>query len=202
MRTARNISVTLAAVAMLIAVGVGAAQNEPAVEVTQPGTWVTKAETDNMTVVVGYRMAATSPRQDWLLVELAVSGRAGKTATIRREDIAVVAPDGTRIPLTDQATFGKAYNELRSYLRRMMVTRDPLGYFPPLRRSCDLQFLTEPGRKVVFDQVQVDNWRVCDGVLAFRLPHGFQPGTWTLVIDQPEGPIEMPLDLVSGASKN
>jgi len=202
MRTARNNTMALAVVAaVLVAVAVGAAQVAPDAEVTHPGTYVTKAETENMTVVVGYRMAATSPREDWLLVELAVSGRAGKTATIHREDISVVAPDGTRIPLAGQAEFGAAYNNLRSYLRRMMVTRDPLGYFPPLRRACDVQFLTEPGRKVVFDQVQVDNWRVCDGILAFRLPKGFQPGTWTLVIAQPQGEIRMPMELTA-AVKN
>ncbi len=196
MKTAHNTMLALATVAALLAaVTVGATQKAPDVTVTQPGEYVTKAQTDSMTVVVGYRLAATSPLDDWLIVEMALSGRAGKTATVHRSDLFVITPDGTRIPVTDQKTFAESYNSLRSYLRRMMVTRDPLGYFPPLRRYCDLQFLTEPGRKVVFDQVQVDNWRVCDGILAFKLPNGFQPGPWILVIKRPDGEIRMPLDL-------
>lgn len=196
MRITRNVIVVMSVLAMVLSVMPAAAgeAGTPA-KVTQPGTYVTKARTDNMVAVVGYRLAATSPRDDWLIVELALSAHGGKTATIRREDVWVIAPDGTRVPLAGQKEFGAAYNDLRSYLRRMVVTRDPLGYFPPLRRSCDIQFFAEPGRKVVFDQVQVDQWRVCDGILAFKLPGGFTPGRWTLVIRQPQGEIHMPMDL-------
>lgn len=196
MTIARNVILTMGVLAMVLsALPAGAGEPGPPAEVTQPGSYVTKAETENMVAAVGYRLAATSPRDDWLIVELAVSAHGGKTATIRREDVWVIAPDGTRVPLAGQKEFGAAYNGLRSYLRRMVVTRDPLGYFPPLRHYCDLQFFTEPGRKVVFDQVQVDQWRVCDGILAFKLPGPFTPGRWTLVIRQPQGEIRMPLDL-------
>ena len=200
MRTARTVIVIMSVVAMALWSAPAMAGNSGSVaKVTQPGTYVTKAKTDSMIAVVGYRLAATSPRDDWLLVELAVTAHGGKTATIQRKDVSVITPDGTRVPVAGQKEFGTAYNSLRSYLRRMVVTRDPLGYFPPLRRYCDLQFFTEPGLKVVFDQVQVDQWRVCDGILAFKLPNGFKAGRWTLVIRQPQGEIRMPLDL--GPSK-
>lgn len=196
MRIAPNKMAALSiAAAVLLATPVLAGNSDEPVKVTRPGTFVTKAETDNFVAAVGYRLAATSPRNDWLIVELAMSARGGKTATIRREDVQLIAPDGTVVPLADQKAFGASYNELRSYLRRMVVTRDPLGYFPPLRRYCDIQFFTEPGRKVVFDLVQVDHLRVCDGILAFQLPKGFVAGTWTLVMQQPEGAIHMPLIL-------
>ncbi len=196
MRIAPNKMAALSiAAAVLVTTPVLAGNSDGQVKVTRPGTFVAKAETDHFVAAVGYRLAATSPRSDWLIIELAASARGGETATFRREDFQVVAPDGTVIPLADQRTFGASYTELRPYLRRMMVTRDPLGYFPPLRRYCDIQFFTEPGRKIVFDQVQVDHLRVCDGMLAFQLPKGFAAGTWTLVIQQPEGAIHMPLIL-------
>ncbi len=196
MRSAHKMIVVMSVLTIVLSAlpAVAGESGSPAT-VTQPGTYVTKAKTDNMVAVVGYRLAAVSPRDDWLIVELAVSAHGGKTATIHREDIWVIAPDGTRVPLAGQKEFGTAYNGLRNYLRRMMVTRDPLAYFPPLRHYCDLQFFTEPGRKVVFDRVQVDQWRVCDGILAFKLPGTFTPGRWTLVIRQPQGEIHMPLDL-------
>jgi hypothetical protein len=159
------------------------------------GEYILRQNLPDAITVLGYRYAANNHGIDWLILELAVSSPNGQRATIKRDDVFVRSPDGTKIRLASQKAFGEAYGSLAGNLRQADIVRDPLGYFPASRQECQLRFFSAPGEAVVFEEVTVDDRRVCSGRLFFYVPGGVQPGRWTLNIDLEETTIRIPFQL-------
>jgi len=161
------------------------------------GDYILRNAAKDVEVVMGYRHAAKNLGQEWLVLEVALSAPTGETATIKRENIFVRAPDGTRVPLATQEEFGEAYSGLRARLRQADIQRDPMDYFPPSRQPCGLELFAEPGTAVTFQQLSVDWKRACEGKLFFRIPGGVQPGRYVLGMDLEESQIRIPFSLES-----
>jgi len=147
------------------------------------GQYVLKQFGPELWTVLGYRFANSQIGDEWMIIEVGLSSPNGQTATVKRENVFLRAPDGTHVPLPTQKAFNEAYGSLRPIIAKADVDRDPLDYFPPSRIGCAIQFFVTPGGGVSFDEVTVSDRRGCYGRFYFGVPGGIQPGRW--VRDRP-----------------
>jgi len=163
--------------------------------VDELGRFILRQKGPEIDTVLAFRHAASSIGNEWLLLEVALSSPTGASGTVKREDVWVRTPDGTKIPAASQKLFGQAFRELRADIEAANVKRDPMDYFPPNRRPCSVQFFVEPGSGVAFDEVILNDRRACEGRLFFRVPGGIDPGRWTFGIDLEESNVRIPFNL-------
>ncbi len=159
------------------------------------GEYLVKYQEADVELVIGFRYASLNPGEEWLLLELAITSPSGRSAEIKREDVFVRTPGGTRIPLASQEDFSHAYGGLRPKLRKADVGRDPMDYFPPSHQPCRVEFFAIPGQAVTFGQLTVNDLRACEGRLFFMVPGGVQPGKWVFGMDLVESKIRVPFNL-------
>jgi hypothetical protein len=182
----------------VIVIGLGACAtgrptDTPGVE--EMGQYVRKYTGPEIEVAVGYRYAATNPGDEWLMLDAAITGVHGSVTEIERDNIWARNPKNEKIALARQEDFNQAFGELRPKLRKASIAHDPLDYFPPNRTECRVGFFATPGENVVFDQVTVDQDRVCMGRFYFRVPGGVIEGRWVLGIDLKESKIRIPFHI-------
>jgi hypothetical protein len=184
-------------VALAVVSTVGCASTAPTgtSEVGEVGEYLMRQRGPDLEAVLGYRYAAQSQGEEWLLLEVALTSPSTRDATIERDDIFVRTPDGKRIPLATQEEFGRAYGGMQAKIRQANIMRDPMDYFSPRRRPCQIQFFAAPGAAVTFDRVTVNDRRACTGKLFFKVPGGIQSGRWMLGIDLVETSIRIPFKI-------
>jgi hypothetical protein len=163
--------------------------------VEQLGQYLMRQKAAEADVVVGYKHAAQTLGDEWLLLELAITSPSGESAKFERENIWVRTPAGVQVPAASQKAFGEAYGKMRSKISQANVARDPMDYFPPNRLPCSLDLFVTPGEGVAFDQVTVNDRRACQGKLFFYIPGGVQPGRYVLGMDLEEDEIRIPFTL-------
>lgn len=186
-------TVLLGAVVAAAACSSAVPTETPGVE--QVGQYLMRQNGSEADVVVGYKHAAQSLGDEWLLLELAISSPSGESAKFERENIWVRTPAGVQVPAASQKAFGEAYGSMRNTIAQANVARDPMDYFPPNRQPCTLDLFVAPGEGVAFDQVSVNDRRACQGKLFFYIPGGVQPGRYVLGIDLQEDEIRIPFTL-------
>ncbi len=162
--------------------------------VERVGAAVLRYRGPELEAVLGYRFAAGNLGEDWLILDLAMSGAAGEAVEVQRRDISLRTPGGQTVPLATQEEFSGEFGRLQSRIYRSLVAADPLDYWAG-RMPCDLGFFKGPGEGVAFDSVTVNDRRVCSGKLFFFVPGGTQAGTYTLVIALPETEVRIPFRL-------
>jgi hypothetical protein len=161
------------------------------------GRTVARYKDDVLQVVVGYKHAHLHLDSRWILLETCISATGGQPVEIFREDVALLAPDGTRIPMPSQRKMAQGIRDLRRMLNQSRVMRDPLdGYFPMSSREERLGFFAVPGEAIVFDRVTVDHDTLAWGNLFFESPkERFEPGIYTLVVENKFAHVRLPLAL-------
>jgi hypothetical protein len=182
----------------VIVIGLGACASgrptdTPGVE--EMGQYVRKYTGPEIEAAVGYRYAAANPGEEWLVLDVAITGVHGAVTEIERSKIWVRNPKNEKIALARQEDFSQAFGALRPKLRRASIMHDPLDYFPPNRNECRVGFFATPGENVVFDEVTVDQDRVCMGRFYFRVPGGVFEGRWVLGIDLKESKVRIPFHI-------
>lgn len=183
----------------LVATVVAAAGCSSAVPTGTPGVErvgaaVLRYEGPEIEMVLGYRFAKANLGEEWLILDLAVTGATAAATEIERRDLALRTPAGDTVPLATQEEFGREYRRIEPLIRRSAVAGDPLDYWSG-RAPLDLQLFSAPGEGVTFDSVAVNDRRVCYGKLFFFLPAGVQAGTYVLAVDLPETKIRIPFQL-------
>jgi len=165
--------------------------------VKRMGRTVSRYRDDVVQVVVGYKHAHTHLEGRWILLEACISATGNQPVEIYREDVTLLGPDGTRMPMPSQKKMAQGIPDLNRMLLQARVTRDPLGgYFPGRIREERLGFFCVPGEGIVFDQVTVDRDTVAWGHLFFESPKGrFEPGIYTLVMENKVAHVRLPLAL-------
>jgi hypothetical protein len=150
----------------------------------------------DLEAILGYRFANSNLGEEWLVVDLALTGLTAKAVEVRQEAIQVITPDGRRIRLPTQKQFIAAYSEMQSLLRRAAIASQPLEATRGDRRPCPLDFLREPGSGLTTrTAVWINRRDLCVGMLAFPIPGGIQPGRWRLVIELEESKLVIPFTL-------
>ena len=89
--------------------------------VAQVGETIMRTVGADMEATLGYKFADSSLGDEWLVVDLALTGLSAESVEVRQEAISVITPDGRRIPLPTQKEFIAAYPETQSLLRRAEI---------------------------------------------------------------------------------
>ncbi|MCM3877767.1 MAG: hypothetical protein NEA02_15280 [Thermoanaerobaculia bacterium] len=186
----------LAALTFVVAVGTRAADLDSP-KVKKLGRTVVRFKDDMLQVVVGYKHAQLHLDSKWILLETCLSASSNQPVEIFREDVSLILPDGTQVPMPSQKKMAQGLPDLRRMLNQARVTRDPLGgYFPGRTREERLGFFAVPGEQIVFDRVTVNRDTLAWGDLFFESPKGrFEPGIYTLVMENKLAHVRLPLAL-------
>jgi hypothetical protein len=165
--------------------------------VTRLGRTVMRWKDETLQVVIGYRHANVHLDKKWILLDTFLTATGSKPVEVWREDVALLMPDGTRLPLPSQRRLAEGIPDLRRMLNEAKVQRDPLGgYFPFVVREERLGFFAIPGEDIVFDLVTVNTQTLAWGDMYFESPKGrWDPGVYTLVIENRDAHVRLPLAL-------
>ena len=189
-------AIAFAALALCAPAGARAAELESP-RVKKMGRTVARFKDDTLQLVVGYKHAQLHLDNRWILLQTCLSASSNQPVEIFREDVTLVLPDGTRVPLPSQKRMATGLPDLRRMLNQARVMRDPLGgYFPGRTREERLGFFAVPGEQIVFDRVTVNHDTLAWGALFFESPSGrFEPGIYTLVMENKVAHVRLPLAL-------
>jgi hypothetical protein len=163
--------------------------------VTQVGRTQVRTVGADLEGVVSYKFADSNLGDEWLIIDVALTGQRSASIEVKLSDVSMRTPDGRRIPLPTQKEFIDAYPQLQSMLRRAAIASEPLEATRGGKRLCDLNFLRIPGTGSTRDAVWVNQNEFCVGMLAFPVAGGVQPGRWKLIIELEESSLEIPFDL-------
>jgi len=177
----------------------GSADSKPAgpakPSVTQVGRTQVRTVGADLEGIVSYKFADSSLGDEWLIIDVALTGERAAAIEVKVADVSMRTPDGRRIPLPTQKEFIDAYPQLQSMLRRAAVASEPLEATRGGKRPCDLNFLRLPGTGSTRDAIWINQRELCVGMLAFPVAGGIQPGRWKLIIELEESSLEIPFDL-------
>jgi hypothetical protein len=163
--------------------------------VDEVGEYVLTYGGPELEMVLGFRHAASELGDEWLILDTNFTAAHGGVTKVDRSKVFVRTPAGDRIPMATQEEFAEAFGGLRATLRKADVNSDPLDYFPPDRDDCEAGFFTVPGAGIAYDELTLNDRRVCKGRLFFKVPGGVQAGRWTFGIDLEETRVRMPFKL-------
>ena len=209
MRASKHRCETVAAVALVMMFGIGAAMAEDPETPSQAGEkvgiegqFVRVAENDEGWVVLGYRTANESVKEDWMLIDIGLTVQNGvKDQTITRDDVTLVTPDHKVVPLPTQKEYENAAGTLRSLNARASMQQDSINYFPPgVNKPCRIGFFadtTQPGRTLSFDQVDLNSQRGCVGRVYFQIPGGIQYGLYNLDVKFADSTVRVPVKIMN-----
>jgi hypothetical protein len=175
----------------------GGADIDGGPNVKRLGATVMRWKDDTLQAVVGYKHAQLHLDKKWILLDVFLTASGAKAVEIWREDVSLLTPDGTRIPLPSQRHMAHGIPDVRRMLNEANVQKDPLGgYFPSADREERLGFFAIPGEEIVFEKVTV-NWRtLAFGHIFFPSPKDrWAPGIYTLVIENRDVHVRLPLTL-------
>ncbi len=209
MRKPKRQCVLLAAAILVMVVGTGVVAADDAETPGQAGEkvgiegqFVRVAENAEGWVVVGYRTANESVKEDWMLLDMGLTLQNGvKDQTLTREDVTLVTPDRKVIPLPSQKTYEDASGALRSLNARASMQSDSINYFPPgTDKPCRIGFFadtTHPGRTLAYDQVDLNSQRACVGRVYFQVPGGIQYGLYNLDVKFAGSTVRVPVKIMT-----
>ena len=192
----RSSAAVLAVVAVACATGsVLPSQETPVVEPIGEG--VVRYGGQDIWVIVDYDFGRQSTGERWLLLDVGVTAANGRKAKVLRDNVFVRSPAGHRYPLAKQAEITENHMELANLIRRADVARSNPFNFPRSRQPCRFDFFVAQGdrRRVAFDEVFINDRRVCFERFYFNVPEGIDAGRWMLGIDLEHSEARVPFDL-------
>jgi hypothetical protein len=194
-RSALTTVVALGTVVLMIALaGCRSATPTGTPGVDRVGRTVLRYAGPEVEAAVSYRVADLRLGEEWLFLDVAVTGTGRTSVELKREKIAIRIPSGEIVPLATQVEFGQAYPQLAAALARADVASEPLDYFIS-RKPKSLNFLVAPGTGLAFDSVWVNDLEVASGRLCFFVPGGVQAGAYELRLDLLESKVRIPFRL-------
>jgi len=202
---------TLVAVALalvqIVATAEGQKKQAPKVQVpnagvpqiaTLEGQYVRVAYNNEGYISLGYRTANQSVGDEWMLLEIGATVRAGKpNYTLTREAISLDTPDGKTVPLPTVSEYRKV--DLRALDQRASVVRDSINYFPPeASQACRIGFFAEVGSPAMsYDQVELSSQRGCVGRLYFPVAGGIKYGQYFLNVKFQDSLVRVPFRILT-----
>ena len=166
------------------------------------GTFVRVAETDEGWVVLGYKIANESVKEEWMLLDVGMTVLPGvKGQKITRDQIKLVTPDRQVIALPSAEEYGKARASLAAMTERANMMGDSINYFPPgANQVCRIGFFSDPTKPLqglAYDQVDLNSQRACIGRLYFHVPGGIQYGNYNLDVVFDNSVVKVPMKIMT-----
>lgn len=187
---------TIALVALL-PLAAGALAAPAGSPVRRLGKTLVEHQDSAVKAVLSWRTAnQTFGKEPWLLLELAFAAE-GKPVELHREDVSLLLPSGESLGLPGQKRLSEGFKDVRWYVQKSMVARDPLtGYFPRPTLEQRLPFFSIPGEAIVQDQIGGGSSVLTRGDLFFEAPAGvWKPGRYALVLKNKWMDVELPFTL-------
>jgi len=181
--------------------GTAAAGDKPAVKIDNPGKYTVRAKGPTVEVVVGYQFASREAGQEWMLLGLAMTGATRKGVTITRNDVQLVAPDGSAIALPDDQEVIAAQSTLRRLATQALRIGFPIDYFVSGRQRCITGYGDRPMIATMFRAVEINSSRVCYGFFVFKVPNGISQGDWKFVMNAGGVPYNLPFEVTGNNKK-
>jgi len=190
-----------------VARGDARAQEQPKVQIPQPGVpqamtmegnFVRAAYNNEGYAILGYKLANDSIGEEWMLLEVGITVRDGvPDYTLTRGALSLETPDGKTIPLPTISEH-RAGNTL-GLQNRAKVTRDSINYFPPeASRPCRIGFFADLSSPATpFNQVDLSSQRACLGRLYFHVPGGITYGQHWLNVKFAKSLIRVPFRILT-----
>jgi len=171
---------------------------------TLQGEFVRMAYNNEGFVTLGYRVANSSVAEEWMLLEMGITLRNKiKDQKLTREDLTLVTPDGTHIPLAAQDEFNKA--NLRALDKRGTMVRDSINYFPVgVTRANTMNFFADPSgkaRTLAFDQVSLNYQFATVGRIYFHVPGGIKVGQHWVYVQFADSVVQVPFRIFTKAEE-
>lgn len=206
--------VAAGAIVLSLCLSGGAARGAEPPKVTPPqptvpqvftlmGQYVRVAYNDVGFATLGYRIAQESVGEEWMLLEVGLTVRAGtKNLTLKRDNLSIKTPGGGTIRLATQKDFAEA-GYLRGLNNRAKVQRDPVNYFPgEANRACAIRFFSDPstpgpGGRLSYDEVELSPDRGCLGRLFFHVPGGIKVGQHWLIVHFGDSEVQVPFRILT-----
>lgn len=130
----------------------------------------------------------------WLLVGLAVQAR--ERIAIERDQIALVTPDGRRIPLASHQEYLDHQPEVTQLRQNAVVWQRPVDAYFTTDPQRTIRFFPDTGGHLISNSFTTNLDDVAAGDLFFRAPDGKWPaGTYRLSVTHPDAPFEIPIEL-------
>ncbi|MCL4809866.1 MAG: hypothetical protein KJ062_19065 [Thermoanaerobaculia bacterium] len=161
------------------------------------GKTVVQHKDERVKAILSWRFAnQTFEKEPWFLLELAFASEGGNVE-LNREDVSLLTPGGERLSLPGQKRLAEGLKDVRWFLQRSSVARDPLtGYFSRQDLERRLPFFGIPGEQIVQDEVGGGHSMLIRGDLFFEAPAGsWKPGRYTLVLKNKTMDVELPFTL-------
>lgn len=207
----RKIPVFLALAGLLamypVSARIGAQEQKPTVKIPQAGVpqimtlegmYVRAAYNNEGYAIIGYKTANMSVGEEWMLLEMGTTVREGVPSfSLKRENVSLETPDGTKLPLPSVDEYRNA--NLAALNNRANVARDSINYFPPMAsQACRIGFFSELDQRALpWDQVEVSQNRACLGRLYFKIPGGIKYGQHWLDVQFPKSLVRVPFRILT-----
>lgn len=165
-------------------------------------TFVRVAENAEGWVVLGYETANGSVGEEWILLDVGMTVQKGvKAQKITRDQIKLVTPDGTVLPLPSQEEFSKARGNVAAMTERDNMIRQSINYFPAgTDAPCAIKFFADPvhpAAGLAYDEVELSSQRACVGRLYFNVPGGLQLGNYNLDVKFADSIVKVPMEVMT-----
>jgi hypothetical protein len=192
----KTIGLSGAALLALVTWGCSTAVPTETPGVSRVGATVLRYAGPEIEAVVSYRFASRSIGDEWLLLDIALTGAHHDSVEVTRDGISLRLPSGEDIPLAAQEEFAAEYGTLAPVLARADIAAEPLDYWSG-RKDQPLEFFSPPGQGLVFPSFWVNDRLVYSGRLYFFVPGGIQNGHYELRIKLPESEVRIPFRLTA-----
>ncbi len=193
-RLSQGVARTLGALAFFVLAACSTATPTGTPGVERLGSTVLRYRGPEVDAILSYRFASLNPGEEWLFLDLALTGNRRTAVEIKRDKVSLLTPAGDVVPLASQREFGQAYPHLAAALARAAIAAEPLDYYPG-RTPKGLDFQVVPGTGLALQSVWMSDLEVAIGRLYFDLPAGVQPGHYELRIDFEESTVHIPFPL-------
>jgi len=165
---------------------------------TMEGKFVRAAYNNEAYVIIGYQVANRSIGEEYMMIDIGTTVLDGVPAyVLKRDKIAVTAPDNTTIPLLNHEEYRSV--NLSALDARAKVQRDSINYFPPMAsQACRIGFFAELGSPArMWDEVELSNRRACAGRLFFKVPGGIKHGQYWLNVQFEKTLLRVPFKILT-----
>src|SRR4051812_32711198 len=202
----RSVSIGLAVVSVAALASVHASQQQPNVQIPQPGVpqimtleakFVRVAYNNEGYVILGYQIANRTVGDDWIMLDVGLTMmERAPDYRLKRDAISLDTPDGA-LPLPSIEEYRQNESKLQALQNRMKVQRDSIDYFPPWTHGVNrLGFFADLGsRALPWDEAEVTKSRACLGQLYFHVPGGTKYGQYWLNVKFPQTVVRVPFRL-------
>jgi hypothetical protein len=194
----------VSALALLILLPLLASATSQSDNVKRLGKTAAEFKNARVRAAVDWIDLALHPQKKWAFFEVWIMPMNQKSIEIRRENITLILPDGSRLSLPEQGELTAGLPEIRRVMAMTDVPIERIGNtFRPRRSTQRFGFHEASGAPfMVFDSCTVGQLSAAYGDVFFANPSGaWQNGTYRLEIKNGEIDVAIPFSIGSAQEK-